>query len=374
VSAREYTEDELYFTSKGLMQLQPSISEGWPQGHLFPLLTFSEKDMENIVELYLRRFNLTVGQQELLSFIKHVHRIHRQEMDYSRVWQRSGRLNGPLFIFIFMDDYDDQSGWEYGFANPDNVHEIDMQEEDRQRIIEEMDRSSPERMKLNFLYVEKTERYPEQKFLMEIWSTLPTEGNLERLSQTAQQFRAVFASLQSEEFSLHDHSSLVETLVSEDRGDLLRVGLENLSIDHPLTPLEFDYQQFIVRIRELVRMARNPAVEEGWRAGEKATMLMMYRMADTEDAFEYRGTYGPIVRLTRTVITEFLFNLEQEKTSADEEQLGMIEYGIRLYERNLELIDEMEEGSLNFLFVHEEWMHKHEVPFAYLVQNFTTIE
>ena len=374
MSAREYTEDELYFASKGLMLLQPSIIEGWPRENLFPLLTFSEKDMENIVELYLRRFNLTVGQQELLSFIKHVHRIHRQEMDYSRVWQRSGRLNGPLFIFIFMDDYDDQSGWEYWFANPDNVHEVDMQEEDRQRIIEEMDRSSPERMKLNFLYVEKTERYPEQKFLMEIWSTLPTEENLNQLHQTAQQFREVFASLQSEKFDLRTHSTLMETLVNEDRGDLFRVGLEHSTINHPLTALESDYQQFIVRIWELVRMARNPAVEEGWRAGEKATMLMMYRMADTEDAAEYRGTYGPITRLTRTVITEFLFSLEQEKTSTDEEQLVMKEYEIRLYKRNLELIDEMEEGSLNFLFVHEEWMHKYEVPFAYLVQNFTSID
>ena len=370
VPTPKYTKDELYFASKGLMQLQPSINEGWPHDYLFPLLTFSEKNMENIVELYFRRFNLTEGQQELLRFIQQVHLIHRQKMDYSSVWNRTGGLSGPLFVFIFMDDYGDQNGWEYRYVNSENIHEANMLEEDRTRIIEEMEHSSPQRMKLNFLYTEKTEQYPEQKFLMEIWSTLPTEDNLNKLQHTAQQFREIFASLQSEKFDLRTHSKLVHKLLKEDRGEIFRVGLELLSVERPLTALEFDYNQFMIRIWELVRMASDSELINGWRAGEDGKFLMMYRMNDTEEAVQYRDTYGPIMRLTRTAITEHLEQLRQEKTSADEEQLLNIDYEIQLYKRNLELIDEMEEGSFNLLFLHEEWLHEHQVPFACLVENF----
>ena len=372
MSSHNYTEDELYFASKGLMQLQPSINEGWPHDYLFPLLTFSEKDMENIVELYFRRFNLTEGQQELLRFIQQVHLIHRQKMDYSRVWHRTERLSGPLFIFIFMDDYEDQNGWEYWYVNSENIHEANMLEEDRTRIIEEMKRSSPQRMKLNFLYTAKTEQYPEQKFLMEIWATLPSEENLNKLQYTAQLFREVFDSLQSGNLDLRTHSKLVETLLKEDNGDIFREGLELLSVDKPLTALEFDYNQFMVRIWELVRNANEPELVNAWRAGDDGKFLMVFRMADTEEAAQYRDTYGPIIRLTRPVITEYLEKLQQEKTSANEDQLINIEYETRLYQRNLELIDEMEDGSFNLLFLHEGWLHEHQVPFACLVENFTT--
>jgi hypothetical protein len=368
----DFTKDELYFASKGLMQLQPSIADGFPHDYLFPLLTFSEKDMENIVELYFRRFNLSEGQKELLLFIQQVHLIHRQKMDYTHVWHRTGRIDGPLFVFIFMDDYDDQNGWEYRYVNSESILEANMSEEDRTRIIEEMKRSSSQRMKLNFLYTDKTEQFPDQKFLMEIWSTLPSDDNLDTLQYTAQQFGEVFDSLQSENFDLRTHSKLVQKLLDEDRGDIFRVGLELLSVDRPLTALEFDYNQFMVRNWELVRNARHSELVDAWREGEDSTILMMFRMNDTEEAAQYRDTYGPIVRLTRPVITELLEELIEEKNSADEEELFQIDYHIRLYQRNLELINEMEDGSFNLLFLHEGWLHEHGVPFACLVENFTT--
>ena len=75
---------------------------------------------------------------------------------------------------------------------------------------------------------------------------------------------------------------------------------------------------------ESIRNARIPEVFEGWRRGEEGTMLMVYRMTESEEMAQYRDTYGPIMRLTRTEITDYLGNLLEEKASADEEQRMLI--------------------------------------------------
>ena len=72
---------------------------------------------------------------------------------------------------------------------------------------------------------------------------------------------------------------------------------------------------------------------------------MMFRMTDAEEYAQYRDTYGPIMRLARSEITDYLAQVEREiPTVEGEEQIWLLNYEKRLYERNLEIIDEMEEG------------------------------
>ena len=102
----ELNERDLYFASKSIMALRPSLEEGWPHQYIFPILTFSDTDLENTVKIFESRFNLTTGQLELLKFIQQVHRIHTREMNYSELWHNNGALEGPLFVFIYMNDYE----------------------------------------------------------------------------------------------------------------------------------------------------------------------------------------------------------------------------------------------------------------------------
>ena len=366
----ETTNDsDMFFLSKAIGLLRPSINEGWPMGYIYPLLSFTESIVQKTVDFFEERFNLTPGQLELLKFIQNVHRIHRNEINYQAFWKAQGRPDGPLFLFIFMDDYHDQSNWHYDVLTPQNLEQADLRDDDRERIEAEMAISPPHRFKINFLFVEKTEQFPEQKFLMEIWAPMPSNENEEKLERVCTDFAAMFQSLRSDSFDIHSHSELVLNLFDSYPGDFLRVGLEKMSMQKEIEPLYLMYNQFLGRMAELIRNAKIPEVIEGWRRGEKDTMLMVYRMTEIEEMAQYRGTYGPIVRLTRNEIMDYLSSLQEEKTSADEEEHMFIDYEIRFYERNLELIEEMEEGSMNLLFLHEEWAHEYDVPFACLKKD-----
>ena len=352
----------MFFLSKAITLLRPSLSEGWPIGHIYPILSFSESVIQKTVDFFEEKFNLTPGQLELLKFIQQVHRIHRNDIDYQAFWDAHGRPDGPLFLFIFMDDYHDQSNWHYDFLTPQNLNQADLRDDDRERIEAEMAISPPHRFKINFLFVEKTERFPEQKFLMEIWGPMPSYENEKTLDRVCTDFTTIFQSLRNDSFDVHARSELVLNLIDSYPGDFLRVALEKKSMQKEIEPLYLMYNQFIGRVAESIRNARIPEVFEGWRRGEEGTMLMVYRMTESEEMAQYRDTYGPIMRLTRTEITDYLGNLLEEKASADEEQRMLIDYEIQLYERSLELIDEMEEGSMNLLFLHEEWAHEYGVP------------
>ncbi len=360
----------MFFLSKAITLLRPSIHEGWPIGHIYPILSFSESIIQETVNFFEEKFNLSSGQLELLKFIQQVHRIHRNEIDYQVFWREQGRPNGPLFLFIFMDDYHDQTNWSYQVLTRENLAEAELRDDDRERIEAEMKVSPAYRFKINFLFVEKSEQYPEQKFLMEIWQFMPSDENEKKIKQVQTDFSTMFQSLRSEPFDIHTHSALVQNLLDSYPGDFLRVALERMSMESELQPLHLAYNQFLARVADLIGRSKIPEVVEGWRGEEEETMLMMFRMTDSEEMAQYRDTYGPIMRLTRTEITDYLAQLEQEIPSVeDEEQIWWLNYEKRLYERNLELIGEMEDGSLNLLFLHEGWLHEHGVPFACLAKT-----
>ena len=359
----------MFFLSKAITLLRPSIHEGWPIGHIYPILSFSESIIQETVNFFEEKFNLSSGQLELLKFIQQVHRIHRNEIDYQVFWKEQGQPNGPLFLFIFMDNYHDQTNWSYQVLTRENLAEAELRDDDRERIEAEMEVSPAHRFKINFLFVEKSEQYPEQKFLMEIWQFMPSDENEEKMKQLLADYATMFQSLRSEPFDIHTHSALVLNLLDSYPGDFLRVALERMSMESELEPHFLVYSQFMARVADLIGRSKIPEVAEGWRGEEKETMLIMFRMTDSEEMAQYRDTYGPIMRLTRTEITDYLSQLEQEIPSVeDEEQIWWLNYEKRLYERNLELIGEMEDGSLNLLFLHEGWLHEHGVPFACLAQ------
>ena len=95
----------MFFLSKAIALLRPSIHEGWPIEHIYPILSFSESIVQKTVDFFEEKFNLSPGQLELLKFIQHIHRLHRNEIDYRAFWNEQGRPEGPLFLFIFMDNY-----------------------------------------------------------------------------------------------------------------------------------------------------------------------------------------------------------------------------------------------------------------------------
>ena len=125
---------EMFFLSKAITLLRPSVHEGWPIGHIYPILSFSESIIQKTVDFFEEKFNVSSGQLELLKFIQQVHRIHRNEIDYRAFWNEQGRPEGPLFLFIFMDDYHDQTNWQYEVITPENLAEADLMDEDRERI------------------------------------------------------------------------------------------------------------------------------------------------------------------------------------------------------------------------------------------------
>lgn len=364
----ELNERDLYFASKSIMALRPSLEEGWPHQYIFPILTFSETDLENTVKIFESRFNLTTGQLELLKFIQQVHRIHTRAMNYSELWHNNGALEGPLFVFIYMNDYENHTNWDYMFLTKENVATAPIDEIDRMRITEEMDRSSPERMKVNFLFTSKSEQFPEQKFLMEVWTILPTEENERLVDETASTFNDLFLSCEQEPFEINNHSKIIEKLVSIDRGDILRVGLEQQTVRRDLTPFQFDYNQFLVRIWEMLRLSESEGTAAGLRADEKDAVLAVFRMSDGEAAEPYRSTYGPIIRLTLPIAQDYLAQLQNEEPSENQDERWFLKYEIDLYKRFIDVINERDNKGMHYLFMHEEWTNTHDVPFFCLLE------
>ena len=368
-------ESTMFFLSRAIALLRPSILEGFPIGNIHltnPILSFSEASIQNTVDFFEEKFNVTPGQLELLKFIQNVHRIHRNVADYQGFWNTHDRPAGPLFLFIFMDDYHNLTNWQYKILTPENINEADLSDEDRNRIEEEMQLSPPHRFKINYLFVEKTEQFPDQKFLMEIWDTIPSEDNDAHIQQIQTDIENMFQSLRNRPFDIYSHSELVLNLIDSHSSDLFRKAFEHMSMDKELEPFQMAYYQFFERMRELISNAKIPEVVEAFSGNEGETVLMVYRMTEAEEMKQYRDTYGPIVRLTRTVLTDYITHLEQEESDEYESQ-EFRDYEVRFYKNKLECLLKMEQGSLNLLFLHEGWQHDHDEPFACLIQNPTEI-
>ena len=355
---------ELYFSSAVIGQIRPSLDAGIPHPNLAHLLVLSEQQIELGCKILRDRSNLNQHQQELLGFIQFILNLHRTNVDYKSMWEANGEPKGPLFVFVFIDNYEDQSSWEHFLVNPQNVHHVDIREEDREQILQEMQSCSPDAMKVNYLHPQKTKEFG-SKFLMEIWHVIPTETTNALVDTFAEKYSTIFASCRSKPFDLKAHSDLIIDLISYNRSDIFRAAIESYSIDNSLEPQDLDWNQFIVRIWDLISKCDTQGFAKAVMSDKSTdeTTLMLFRMNDTPEAAEYSDTYGPITKITKSIANDFLKDLQNED-SADSEN----EYAIDLYHRLIEIIDEQDDGGLHYMFMHEAWMYDHETPFVCVVK------
>jgi hypothetical protein len=355
---------ELYFSSKVIGQIRPSLDVGIPLPNLAHLLVFSEPQIELGCKILRDRFNLNQHQLDLLDFIQFILKLHRTDVDYLSMWQANGEPTGPLFVYVFIDNYEDQSSWEHFLINPYNVHEMDIREEDREHILKEIQSCSPDAMKVNYLYPQKTDEHG-SKFLMEIWHVIPTQTTNALVQNFAQKFSTIFASFRAKPFDLKVHSDLVIDLISYNRSDLLRAAVESYSIEHSLEPKDLDWNQFIIRIWELIVKCEMNGFAKSVKNDDSTneTILMLFRMMDAPEAAEYRETYGPITKITKSIASDFLEELKNKDPDDSGDQ-----YSIDLYHRLIEIIDERDDGGLHYMFMHEEWMDDHQTPFVCVVK------
>lgn len=357
----ELGKSELYFSSKVIGQIRPSLDAGIPLPNLAHLLIFSEEQIELGCKILRDRFNLNQHQQELLKFIQFVLNLHRTNVDYKSMWEANGKPTGPLFVFVFIDNYEDQSSWEHFLVNPLNVNQIDIREEDREQILEEMQRCSSNEMKVNYLYPQKTKEFG-SKFLMEIWHVIPTQMANDLVDAFAEKYSTIFASCRSKPFDLKAHSDLIIDLLSYNRSDIFRAAIESYSIHHQLEPQDLDWNQFIIRIWDLLSKLEASGFAQAVMNENitNETTVMLFRMLDAPEAAEYRETYGPITKITKSIANDLLKDLQ---TEGSENQ-----YEKDLYQRLIEIINERDDGGLHYMFMHEVWMHDHQAPFVCVVK------
>ena len=173
----------------------------------------------------------------------------------------------------------------------------------------------------------------------------------------------MFQSLRSEPFDIHAHLHWCWTSLIPIRGLLASCSWTHVN-GGGMEPHFLVYSQFMARVADLIGRSKiqRSLKDLRWRRGNHADDVpndRCWRICTIP------RQYGPIMRLTSPKPRITLRRLN-ESTVEDEEQIWLLNYEKRLYERNLELIDEMEEGSLNLLFLHEGWLHEHGVPFAVL--------
>ena len=135
-----------------------------------------------------------------------------------------------------------------------------------------------------------------------------------------------------------------------------------------LTPAQFDYNQFLVRIWEMLRVSESEGTAAGLRADEENAVLAVFRMHDGEAGEPYRSTYGPIIRLTLPIAQEYLNQLENEELPEDKEEQLLLEYEIKLYKRFIDVINERNNKGMHYMFMHEEWTNTHDIPFFCIIE------
>jgi len=355
---------ELFFAAKVVELIRPALSNGMmPFNALSHLLTISKQDILNGVSILKNNFNLSEGQIEFVDFIKHVHSWHSGGFDYHTLWERMESLEGPLFVFVMVDDYNDQSNWQYLSINHQNLHTSNLNDRDIKMIQDEMKVSTSRRMKVTYLFPDKTDQYNEE-FLLEIMTHIPSNENSSAVAQAKENLAKLFSIWDIDTFRADPSKNyqLVHELVSFPP-DILRSASEQYSIEFELTESEFTYYQFLGRIWDMLELSEY----EGTAASLKSmdTVLAVFRMNDTEDAEQYRATYGPICNLNKEIINDYLKSLEME--NSDPSSKGdYTQYEIDLYNRFMREIENNNNQGLHYLFIHEEWGNNFGKPFFHV--------
>jgi len=355
------SESDLYFAMRVINQIRPSLDAGTFSSDLAHLLILSEKQVESGCAVLRDRFNLDEKQQDMLNFIQFVLNLHRHNMDYETVWKDNGSPNGMVVMHVIIDDYNNRAGWEYMILHPGNIQTADVAEDYRQHVMELMQINSPDVMLVCFVDQTQSEKH-NANFMMEIWHLLPKTALAHQTKQMADLCSAVFASSREKPFDMEKHSELVMQLVRFDRTEIIRAAVEQHSIREPLHPSDLDWNQFIIRIWDVLTKISNEGFHRAIMADQvdNETTIMWFRMLEGPEAMRFQHTYGPIVRLTKPIVEQTLTDLRD--ASGGDENL----YEISLYERHLRTLNEHDDGGLHYFFTHEQWMDHHQCPFVCL--------
>ena len=357
----DINESDLYFAMRVINQLRPSLDTGTFSPDLAHLLILSEEQIEAGCAILRSRFNLDEKQQDMVSFAQFVLNLHRHNMDYETVWKDNGSPNGMVVMHVIIDDYNNRAGWEYMILHPGNIQTADVAEDYRHHVMELMQINSPDVMLVCFVDQTQSEKH-NANFMMEIWHLLPKTALAHQTKQMADLCSAVFASSREKPFDMEKHSELVMQLVRFDRTEIIRAAVEQHSIREPLHPSDLDWNQFIIRIWDVLTKISNEGFHRAIMADQvdNETTIMWFRMLEGPEAMRFQHTYGPIVRLTKPIVEQTLTDLTD--ASDGDENL----YEISLYERHLRTLNEHDDGGLHYFFTHEQWMDHHQCPFVCL--------
>ena len=357
----DMSESDLYFAMRVINQMRPSLDAGTFSPDLAHLLILSEEQVESGCAVLRTRFNLDEKQQDMMTFIQYVLNLHRHNMDYKAVWDDFDNPDGMIVMHIMIDDYENRDGWEYSILHSGNIQIADIDEDYRNHLIELMAINSRDVMLVCFVDRTRSELHG-SNFLMEIWHLLPTLELTEQTKRMANYCSEVFSLVQKKPYELKHHSELVMQLVMFDRPEILRAALEHYSLRKPLQPYELDWNQFVLKIWDVLTKMMNEAFPQAIMADQKdnQTTMMWFRFLDSPKAAEFHHTYGPITKLTIPIVKAFL---EELRTSDESENR---DYEMSMYERHLRTLTENDDGGLHFFFTHEQWMHQHQCPFVCL--------
>ena len=355
---------ELFFASKVVELIRHAASNGVMHFNaLQHLLTISKQDIVNGISILKQNFNLSEGQVEFINFITHVHSWHSGGFDYRALWERMNQLEGPLFVFIMVDNFHDQSTWQYLSVNHQNLHSSDLSKRDVKMIQDEMKVSTSRRMKITYLFPDKTEQYKEE-FLLQIMSYIPSQKNTLAVVQAKEYLAKLFSIWDIDQFRADPSKNyqLIHELVSIPP-DILRTATEQYSNESELTESEFTYYQFLVRIWDMLQLSEYEDTAASLKSMN--TVLAVFRMNDSEDAAQYRATYGPIINLNKQIINGYIKSLETRSSESLSEKENK-QYEINLYNRFMREIENNNNQGLHYLFIHEEWGTNFGKPFFHV--------
>lgn len=356
-------DEDLPFVSMAIPLLQQSIQQKFPDTNLWSILPFSSRHVDQAIDFLKRRLRLTESEALLLDFIRKVHFIHNEILDYSTLWAKFDREDGPVALSVLADTSDLSREWEYLPIDEDSIHTAPMSEGDKQRIAHDL-RQAQNHEFIVFVTDPSLNSQHEEVFSMQLDAIIPSEKNIELQKRVIPVMDQLFTGYEDTEGrSMFDDSPQISQLVDIDNGDLLRVAYNSVVSRLGITSFMHDFNIFMSKIWRLKRYPIWESFDEKYREEEQASMAL-FRFTDLPEFEQFQGTFGPIVHLTIPLAKEELSRLNAEVIE-DEKQQEEVQYHIRMYQRMVNFLEDKDDAGLHYWFIDEAMTAKHDYPFAH---------
>jgi hypothetical protein len=356
-------DEDLPFASMAIPLLQQSILQKFPDSGLWAILPFASRHVEQAINFLTRRLRLTESEALLLEFIRKVHFIHNEILDYNQLWAKFDREDGPVALSVLVNTSNLSNEWEYLPIDEHSIHTAPMSEGDKQRIAHDLGEAESHEF-LVFVTDPYLNSQHQEIFSMQLDSVIPTEENLELQKQVIPVMNQLFTGYEdTDDRSMFDDSPQISQLVDIDNGDLLRVAYNSVVSGLGITSFMHDFNIFMSKIWRLKRYPIWESFDEKYRGEEQASMAL-FRFTDLPEFEQFQGTFGPIIHLTIPLAEEELLRLNAELLE-DEEQNEVTHYHIRMYQRMIDFLKEKDDAGLHYWFTDEAMTAKHGYPFAH---------